>query len=147
MLLGKFTGLNVIAVFVFGLLSRVFVGALTSWVVAMYAEASIYSEWKTGRNATPFIMGIMTVSLKTAIISRGLVIPIVLGAVGFTAGLDPNMVTPEIKQGVLTVFMLFPGAVMFIAFALLLGFRLNNAKLEDLQKEIDERKKVAAASA
>jgi GPH family glycoside/pentoside/hexuronide:cation symporter len=147
MILGKLTGLNVIAVFVCGLLSRVFVGALGSWMVAMYAEASIYSEWKIGRNATSFIMGIMTVSLKTAIISRGLVIPIVLGAVGFVAGLDPNLATPEIKQGVLTVFMLFPGIVMIIAFVLLLGFRLNNAKLAELQKEIDERKKAAAASA
>jgi GPH family glycoside/pentoside/hexuronide:cation symporter len=145
LLLGKFTGLNLIAIFVFGILSRVFVGALGSWVVAMYAEASIYSEWKTGRNATPFIMGIMNLSLKTAVISRGLVIPIVLGAVGFVSGLDPNRSTPEIKQGVLTVFMLFPGVVMLIAFVLLLGFRLNNAKLEELQKEIDQRKKTAAA--
>jgi GPH family glycoside/pentoside/hexuronide:cation symporter len=145
LLLGKFTGLSLIAVFVCGILSRIFVGALGSWVVAMYAEASIYSEWKTGRNATPFIMGIMNLSLKTAVISRGLVIPLVLGAVGFVSGLDPNLATPEIKQGVLTVFMLFPGIVMIISFVLLLGFRLNNAKLEELQKEIDERKKAATA--
>jgi GPH family glycoside/pentoside/hexuronide:cation symporter len=146
MILGKLTGLNIIAVFVCGILSRVFIGALTSWVVALYAEAAIYSEWKTGRNATPFIMGSMTVSLKLAIISRGLVIPLVLGAVGFVSGLDPNLATPEIKQAVLTVFMLFPGIVMLIAFVLLLGFRLNNAKLEELQKEIDERKKAAASA-
>jgi GPH family glycoside/pentoside/hexuronide:cation symporter len=112
----------------------------------MYAEASIYSEWKTGRNATPFIMGIMNLSLKTAVISRTLVIPLVLGAVGFVSGLDPGLATPEIKQGVLTVFMLFPGSVMLIACAFFaLGFRLNNATLEKLQKELDERKKTAAA--
>jgi GPH family glycoside/pentoside/hexuronide:cation symporter len=145
LLFGRFTGLNLVALFVFGILSRVCVGALGSWVVAMYAEASIYSEWKTGRNATPFIMGIMNLSLKTAVISRGLVIPLVLGAVGFVSGLDPNLATPGIKQGVLTVFMLFPGVVMLIACAFLaFGFRLNNAALEKLQREIDERKKTAA---
>ncbi|MDR2517244.1 MAG: MFS transporter [Spirochaetaceae bacterium] len=141
MILGKVTGLTVVMVFVCGTVSRIFIGALGAWVVAMYSEASIYSEWKTGRNATAFIMGTMNLSLKAAIITRGTVIPIVLGAVGFVSGLAPELATIEIQQGILTVFMLVPGSVTLLSCLFIgIGYRLTNEKLETYQKEINARK-------
>jgi GPH family glycoside/pentoside/hexuronide:cation symporter len=141
MIIGKFIGISLAGAFVCGTLSRVFVGSCTSSVVALYPEAAIYSEWKTGRNAMAFIMGIMNLSLKTAVISRGIVIPIVLSIAGFVSGLDPSLATIEIKNGVLNVFMFIPGLVMLISCAILfMGFRLNSEKVEQLQKEINERK-------
>ena len=145
MVLGKLTGLALPMIFICGIGSRIFVSSLGAWIVPLYSEAAIYSEWKTGRNAMAFIMGIMTTSLKVAVIARGTVIPIVLASVGFVAGLPADQATLEIQQGILTVLMLIPGLVMLIACVFIgFGFRLNNQKLEQYQKEINERKAAAA---
>ena len=145
MILGKFTGLMLPMIFICGFCSLYFVGSMGAWIVAMYSEASVYSEWKTGRNATAFIMGIMNISLKTAVIARGTVIPIVFNSVGLISGLAPELATVEMQQGVLTVLMAIPGAVMLISCALIfIGFRLDHEKLEHYQKEINERRVTVA---
>jgi GPH family glycoside/pentoside/hexuronide:cation symporter len=148
MILGKITGLSVVWIFVCGIVSRVVVGAVGSWVVPMYSEAGIYSEWKTGRNASAFIMGIMNLSLQAANLTRNIAIPLTLAAVGFVAGLPAEQATPAIQQGILTLMMLIPGITYLITVIFLgLGYRLNNEKLAQYQKEIADRKAAAEAAA
>jgi GPH family glycoside/pentoside/hexuronide:cation symporter len=148
MILGKITGLSVVWIFACGIVSRVAVGAVGSWVVPMYSEAGIYSEWKTGRNASAFIMGIMNLSLQAANLTRNVAIPLTLAAVGFVAGLAADQATPAIQQGILTLMMLIPGITYLITVVFLgLGYRLNNEKLAQYQKEIAERKAAAEAVA
>jgi GPH family glycoside/pentoside/hexuronide:cation symporter len=148
MILGKITGLSVVWIFICGVASRVLVGAIGSWVVPMYSEAGIYSEWKTGRNASAFIMGIMNLSLQAANLTRNVAIPLTLAAVGFVAGLPAEQATPAIQQGILTLMMLIPGITYLITAVFFgLGYRLNNEKLAQYQKEIAERKAATEAAA
>jgi GPH family glycoside/pentoside/hexuronide:cation symporter len=148
MILGKITGLSIVWFFVCGIVSRLAVGAVSSWVVPMYSEAGIYSEWKTGRNASAFIMGTMNLSLQAANVTRNVAIPLILAAVGFVAGLPAEQATPATQQGILTLMMLIPGIMYLITVVFLgLGYRLNSEKLAQYQKEIAERKAVAEAQA
>jgi GPH family glycoside/pentoside/hexuronide:cation symporter len=148
MILANYTGFYIPAVFVLGMLGRICFGASRSWLTAMYAEAAIYSEWKIGKNAAPFIMGISNLSAKISIVTRGVVIPIVLGLVGFVAGVDPAMVTRKVQGGILQAMFLIPGIVLLVSFVIIFfGFRLNNEKLEELQNEINERKVKAVQTA
>jgi GPH family glycoside/pentoside/hexuronide:cation symporter len=145
LIIGNFVALSVPMFFVFATLARLFLGACGASFVAMYADVSIYGEWKTGENATPFVMGLMNLSLKTAIISRGTVIPLVLSLAGFNAALDPAQATEAVKQAVLTVNMLVPGVTAIIsAIILLIGYKLTRERVAEMQIEIDSRKQQGA---
>ena len=140
-IVGKFVAMNVMMFFVFVLIVRLFLGILTSTMVGLYSDTSVYAQWKTGEDATSFVMGLMTVSLKVAVISRGTVIPAVLAAVGFIPGADPVTATLAVQTAVINVFLFIPGIFALISGLLMaLGYRLTREKVSQLQNEINQRK-------
>ncbi|NTW71272.1 MAG: Na+/melibiose symporter and related transporter [Eubacteriaceae bacterium] len=142
----KFLGFQYIPFLVFYLAARLFLGVLNASLVALYSDVVTYGEWKTGENASGFIMGIMNVSLKSAIISRGLLIPIVLASVGFVAGADPATASLALQNGIINIFVTIPGLCALASGVILtLGYKLTKAKLAGYQADIDERKNQAAA--
>jgi len=137
----KFVALNVTMFFVGVLIARLFMGILSSTNVALYSDVSVYSEWKTGKNAAPFVMGMMNLALKVAVVSRGTIIPIALSAAGFVAGADPKTASLALKTAVINVFLFIPGIFALVsALILLLGYRLTAEKLAGYQAEIDAKK-------
>ncbi|NTW71273.1 MAG: Na+/melibiose symporter and related transporter [Eubacteriaceae bacterium] len=142
----KFVGFQLIPFFIFVLIARMCLGVLNASLVALYSDVVTYGEWKTGENASGFIMGIMNVSLKSAIISRGTIIPFVLASVGFVAGADPATASLALQTGVINVFVFIPGLCALASGVLLtLGYRLTKEKLAGYQAEIDARKNTSAA--
>ncbi|NTW72358.1 MAG: Na+/melibiose symporter and related transporter [Eubacteriaceae bacterium] len=142
---GSFFAMNVTMFFIFVPLAMVCLNIVGASLVALYADVAIYGEWKTGENATPFIMGLMNLSLKAAIISRGTVIPLALAMAGFDAAIAPEAASEAVKQAVINVNMLFPGITAIISGVVILAaFKLTRSKVEELQTEIDARKKQAA---
>lgn len=145
-IVGKFFALNLTAFFFFIIGVRVFLGILTSVMVSLYADTSVYARWKTGENATPFVMGLMTVSLKSAVISRGTVIPLVLALVGFVADADPAGASLELKNAVINLILLIPGIFSIVAGVILaLGYKLTREKVTQYQEEIAAREAQAGA--
>ncbi|KPU42574.1 melibiose carrier protein [Oxobacter pfennigii] len=137
----KFVALDITMFFIVVSIARVFLGLLTAVLVALYSDVAVYGEWKTGHNAAPFIMGLMNLSLKSAVISRGIIIPIVLAAAGFTAGADPATATLELKNAVINVFLFIPGIFAAISCAIMaFGYKLTRERLMELQAEIDKKK-------
>ncbi|AOT71002.1 MFS transporter [Geosporobacter ferrireducens] len=137
----KFVAMNVTMFFIVVVFARAFLGVLTAVMVSLYSDVVVYNEWKTGKNATAFIMGLMNLSLKTAIISRGTIIPFVLAAAGFVAGADPATASVELKTAVINVFLFIPGIFALVsAFIITFGYRLTREKLATYQAEIDARK-------
>ena len=140
-IIAKFVGMNVPAVFVLVTIVRFFMGMIGATNVALYADVAIYSEWKTGKNATPFVMGLMNLSLKAALISRSTLIPIALAAAGFVAGVDPAQATDALKNAVLNVFVFIPGMCAIVSgLILVFAFKLTREKVVEYQAEIDARK-------
>jgi GPH family glycoside/pentoside/hexuronide:cation symporter len=86
-------------------------------------------------------MGLMNLSLKTAVISRGTIIPFVLSTAGFVPGANPATATLALKNAVINVFVFIPG-VFALASALVLafGYKLTKEKLIQLQNEINRRR-------
>lgn len=137
----KAVAMNVTLFFVAVCFVRIFLGIISASMVALYSDTAVYGEWKTGENTSGFVMGLMNLSLKTAIISRGTIIPIVLASAGFVAGADPATASLALKTAVINVFVLIPGfAALLSAVLLTLFYRLTNEKLEMYQNEINERK-------
>jgi GPH family glycoside/pentoside/hexuronide:cation symporter len=131
---------NITTFFIVVMVARFFLGVLTAVMVALYTDTAVYGEWKTGENASPFIMGLMNISIKTAVISRGTLIPLILGLAGFVVGADPATASLELKTAVTNVFLLVPG-IFALAAALIItfGYRLTREKLAAYQKEIEQR--------
>ncbi|MPW27165.1 MFS transporter [Alkalibaculum sp. M08DMB] len=140
LIIASFVAMNVTLFFILVPLGMLCFNIVGAAIVALYADVAIYGEWKTGENATPFVMGLMNLSLKLAVISRGIVIPLVLGAAGFSAKVAPDAVSEAVKQAVININMLIPGITSIIgAVIILLTYKLTQSKVEEIQAEIDAR--------
>ena len=119
---------NITTFFIVVMVAR-FLGVLTAVMVALYTDTAVYGEWKTGENASPFIMGLMNISIKTAVISRGTLIPLILGLAGFVVGADPATASLELKTAVTNVFLLVPGFCPGSSFDYYLRLQINQGKI------------------
>jgi GPH family glycoside/pentoside/hexuronide:cation symporter len=118
-----------------------FYGVQLAAAPALYADTVVYATWKTGKDASGWIMGLQNVPLKIAVFLRGTIIPAALAAVGFTPTLVPATMTAIQKQGMTVSFALVPGIFLAVGCVLLLvGFRLTKDKVLKYQSEIDARK-------
>lgn len=137
----KYVAMNLIMFFVMVLIARAFLGLLTSVMVSLYSDVSVYAQWKTGEDASPFVMGLMNLALKTAVISRGTIIPFVLSTAGFVAGIKPQEATMALKNAVVNVFVFIPGIFAVVSgIVLAVGYKLTKDKLIEMQNEINQRK-------
>lgn len=144
LLISQFFVSEIMIVLVFLSAAQFFLGFIYALISAMYSDTVIYSEWKTGSKASGWIMGLMNFPLKIGTLIKGAVIPAVLAAVGFVAKMDPATATPEIKTGIVQLFVIIPGAGILVGAVLLtVGYRLTRDKITNYQKEIDERQLVA----
>lgn len=136
----KFVAMNVVLFFVFVLIASVFLGIVYSVMVGLYSDVSIYARWKTGEDTSAFVMGLMNVALKLAIIARGTVIPFILDRSGFDPNVDPSAASLALKTGVINAFLFVPGIFALIGgLILMLGYKLTREKVVELQNEINER--------
>ena len=141
LILCKFVAMNITMFFIVVLLARMFLGVLGAVMVGLYSDVSVYAQWKTGEDASPFVMGLMTVSLKLAVISRGIVIPAALAAVGFTPDVAPEAATLALKTAVINAFLLIPGIFALISGLIMaVGYKLTREKVVQYQTEINQRK-------
>jgi GPH family glycoside/pentoside/hexuronide:cation symporter len=144
LLVAKFVGYNVPAFFAAVMSAGIFTGILGASMVALYSDVSVYSEWQTGKPASAWIMGLMTLSLKVAVISRGTVIPFVLATAGFVATADPATASKALTDGVINVFVLIPSIFILLSGVILgVGYKLTSEKLAGFEKDIAERKSQA----
>ena len=117
-------------------------GMAYSLTPALYADTIVYSEWKTGKNATGWISGLQNVPLKLGVLARGVVINACLAIAHFDAdAVDLSNVSQELESAICMAFMIVPAIALVAAgLFLLLGFRLSKEKVIQYQNEIDARK-------
>ena len=143
---GSFFGMNVTVFMVFAVTSRLFWGMSAANMVALYSDCVVYSRWKTGKNTAAFVIGSQTIPLKIGLSLRGVIIPLVLAMVGFSANIVPAEASLALKQGIINMFALIPGiGCLLTAIILMFAFRLTRSKVDEMQKEIDEREAAVPA--
>ncbi|MDO5411120.1 MAG: MFS transporter, partial [Lachnospiraceae bacterium] len=115
-------------------------GITYSCTPALYADTIVYSEWKTGKNATGWISGLQNVPLKVSIMTRGIIINACLALGHFAKDLDPAQATAELKDAICLGFMVIPAIALVIAVVVLLfGFKLTKEKVNQYSAEIAAR--------
>jgi len=119
-------------------LSFVFSGASIATTALLYANTSIYCEWKTGNSYASVIMGLTEMPIKISIFLKGLLIAAILSLLSVVAGQET---TAHANFVISKVFTLGPACTTTIAGLIVFFFYpLNQPKLDTYQKEIDERK-------
>jgi GPH family glycoside/pentoside/hexuronide:cation symporter len=127
--------------------AQLFYGVTYSVASAMYADTAVFNEWKTGKNASGWIMGLINIPLKAA----GTVTPFVLGALFASGGVNPNILpgaaSAQVKDAIANTLLVVPGAVLLLgAIVLFFGYNLTKTKLFEMQKDIDERRAAEEAA-
>ena len=109
---------------------------------ALYADCAIYSEYKTGTNATGMIMGLSNIPLKIGVVSRGILINACLAMAGFSlAVVQSNEVTEKLARGISMGFTVIPAIAVGIgALILIFGYKLSSKDIEGYSAEIEKRK-------
>ena len=115
-------------------------GVNYSLIPALYADCVIYSEWKTGKKASGWIMGLQNLPLKVSILLRGLIISAVLASANFTPDIDPAQASDALKNAITNGFMLIPAIFSLVSAVLLVvGFKITREKVVEYQEEINSR--------
>ena len=133
---------NVWLVMVMMSLAQAFSMLTTACSPMLYADCCIYSEYKTGTNATGAIMGLVNLPLKVGVVLRS----IIIGACLAIGGFDPNTttvenVTTEIQHGIAMGFSLIPGICLAVGVLLMVFcYRLTKDKVNECSAEIARRK-------
>jgi GPH family glycoside/pentoside/hexuronide:cation symporter len=141
LLLVYFLYSNPVLVIVLMTIGMFFYGVQLAAAPALYADTVVYATWKSGKDASGWIMGLQNLPLKIAILLRGIIIPVVLASVGYDAKADPATLTEATRQGLTVPFALIPAIFLAVgALLLIFGFRLTREKVVKYQAEIDARK-------
>lgn len=118
-------------------LAHVFYGMAFAASPALYADTVVYATWKTGKDASGWIMGLQNLPLKIGVFLRGVILSVCLVSVGWQSGV---VLEGTARQGMTVAFALVPAALCLAGMILLLlGFKITKDKVAQYQAEIDAK--------
>ncbi|MEJ2246585.1 MAG: MFS transporter [Acidobacteriota bacterium] len=92
---------------------------------ALFSDAVIYGEWKTGKNIRAFTMALQSFAIKVAVFIRNLVVWISLTAIGYVATAEP---TSDIVEGIRAITIFSPAVVCIISAAIFFfGYKIEDS--------------------
>jgi GPH family glycoside/pentoside/hexuronide:cation symporter len=122
---------------VVNLLGNLFAGPTPALVWAMYADVADYGEWKFGRRSTALVFSAAMFAQKMGLTIGGSLSGWMLGLYGFV----PNQAqTPETLSGIRIMFCIVPGVLAVANGLVLLGYRLTDAKVAEIESDLAARR-------
>ena len=120
-------------------------GAGTSYPIrqAMYMDAAEYGYYKTGKDASAFIMSMYTLPTKIAIMLATSGAGYGLALIGFKANVVQS---PEVLNNMMHIICFIPAGSCFMAFLLMLFYSLKDDRLAEIM-EANAIKKAETAGA
>jgi GPH family glycoside/pentoside/hexuronide:cation symporter len=98
---------------------------------AMYMDAAEYGYYKTGKDASAFIMSMFTLPIKIAIALAG---TIVTGGLEFI-GYAPNITaTEQFINNLMNLICYLPAGAGFLAFSIMIFYSLSDDKLAEIME-------------
>ncbi|HTV25134.1 MAG TPA: MFS transporter [Polyangiaceae bacterium] len=117
-------------------------GPTSALVWAMYADVADYGEWKFGRRSTGLVYSASLFALKTGTMIAGWLLPMFLNWFGFV----PNVAqSAHAAFGISLAFSVMPGVLALLKAAMLWIYPLHQSEVERIERELGERRALAAA--
>ncbi|MFC1494868.1 MFS transporter [Thermodesulfobacteriota bacterium] len=98
---------------------------------AMYMDAAEYSFYKTGRDASAFIMSMFTLPIKIAIALAGTIVTAGLDLIGYVPNIAPS---EQFIYNLMNLICYLPAAAGFLAFAIMIFYSLSDDRLADIME-------------
>ena len=114
-----------------------FYGVAFAAAPALYTDTIVYATYKTGKEASGWIMGLQNLPLKIAVFLRGVILNACLVAVGWVSG---EVLQGTARQGMMLPLALIPGIFCVVGGILMICFRLTKDRVAQSQKELDARR-------
>ncbi len=134
---------DVIIMFVLQILANLIMGPSAALVYAMYADASDYSEWKTGRRSTGLVFAASSFAQKMGWTVGGAVTGFILAGFGYQAGVPQNADT---LTGLKLLVSFIPAVGSILATFLPALYTLDDKRMKIIEKELGERRVIAEAA-
>jgi GPH family glycoside/pentoside/hexuronide:cation symporter len=134
---------DVIIMFVLQILANLIMGPSAALVYAMYADASDYSEWKTGRRSTGLVFAASSFAQKMGWTVGGAATGFILASFGYQAGVPQNA---ETLTGLRLLVSFIPAIGSVLATLLPLLYTLDDKRMKVIEKELGARRKIAEAA-
>lgn len=108
---------------------------------SMYADTVDYGEWKFGKSTRGLYFSMFQLSIKIAAVFSTAIAGFGLSIVGYTANEEP---TEKVIQGIRVISMGLPAALLLLGVVLLIFYDLQGKKMEQVRKELEERREKAS---
>ena len=125
----------IIAVFMF--LAQLIFGVAYGLTANLYAMCGTYSVWKTGEDTRGVVMAFCSLAIKLGVAIRGVLITALLTWIAY----DPKatVITPEAQGSIKFMFAIVFSIIMLVSLIPLLGFRLDEKRVAEMEQEIAKR--------
>lgn len=110
--------------------------------VAMYTGVVDYTQWKSGKDLKPFMMSLFSLTPKIGTTIGSALMGFGLVAVNFVV----DNVTPDAANGVKLLISGMPAIIVALGVVTLLFFPLTDARVREMQKEIDQHRPAQKAT-
>jgi GPH family glycoside/pentoside/hexuronide:cation symporter len=130
--------------FVLQILGNLIMGPSAALVFAMYADASDYSEWKTGRRSTGLVFAASSFAQKMGWTIGGAATGLILTSFGYKAGAVQSAGS---LTGLKLLVTFIPAVGSVIAALLPLLYSLDDKRMKVIEKELADRRAAASATA
>ncbi len=107
---------------------------------AMYMDAAEYGYYKTGKDASAFIMSMFTLPIKIAIALAGTIVAAGLEFIGYVPNIEPS---EQFINSLMNLICYLPACAGFLAFAIMIFYSLPDDKLAEIM-EANARKRAEA---
>jgi GPH family glycoside/pentoside/hexuronide:cation symporter len=128
---------DVLLMLVLQILANLLMGPTTALVYAMYADASDYSEWKTGRRSTGLVFAASSFAQKMGWTIGGAVTGYILAGFGYQAGM---VQTEEALRGVRLLVSFIPAVGSVLAMLLPLFYSLDDKRMKQIESDLQSRR-------
>lgn len=118
-------------------LMNVFTGMTQPMEADLYIDTAIYHEWRTGKNALGFIVGLMALPVKLSVVIKSVIVSVAFAAIGYVKDMS---VTPQLQSGLINAYVIVPTIIPLLgAVSIGLFYKLRPCEVENMQREIEER--------
>ena len=135
---------DIIAMFVLQVLANLIMGPTAALIYAMYADASDYSEWKTGRRSTGLVFAASSFAQKMGWTVGGAATGYILAGFGYQAGVPQ---TADALTGVKLLVSFIPAVGSIIAAFLPLLYSLTDTRMKQIESELAVRRAATPGNA
>ena len=113
-------------------------GVIITLLFAMYTDCAEYGEWISGKNSAGLTVSASMFSLKAGSALGSAIPAAILATFSFDSTLAEQ--STEAVQGIQLMFSVVPALFFFAAGALMFGYKINAQLLQQIEKEMNERR-------